>query len=99
MGMVYADVELINGVDLMDARRHMIGEDEVKRMSINILVDTASVMLAINENIQEQLQLPIVGKRKVPLANGHIEEYEIATNIELRFKNRSALCNALILPG
>ncbi len=68
-------------------------------MSINILVDTASVMLAINENIQEQLQLPVVGKRKVQLANGHIEEYEVATNVELRFKNRSTLCNALVLPG
>ena len=99
MGMVYADVELINGVDLMDARRQIIGEDEVKKMSVNILVDTGSVMLVINENIQEQLQLPIVGKRKVQMANGHIAEYDVATNIELRFKNRSALCSALVLPG
>ena len=99
MGMVYADIEIINGVDLMDARRHIIGEDEVKHMSINILVDTGSVMLAINENIQEQLQLPIIGKRKVQLANGHIGEYDVAGNVEIRFKNRTASCNALVLPG
>jgi clan AA aspartic protease len=56
-------------------------------------------MLAINENIQEQLQLPIVEKRKVQLANGHIGEYDVVTSVEVRFKNRRTLCNAIVLPG
>jgi clan AA aspartic protease len=99
MGLVYADIELINAFDLEQARRHMIGEEEVKRMPVNILIDTGSYMLAINENIQEQLQLPIVEKRKVQLANSHIEEYDVASQIEVRFKNRRALCNAIVLPG
>jgi clan AA aspartic protease len=99
MGMIYADVELINGIDLNDAQRHMIAEEEVKRMHVNILVDTGCIMLAINENIQEQLQLPIIEKRKVQLANGHIGEYDVAGNVELRFKNRRSLCNAIVLLG
>ena len=99
MGLVYADVELINGIDLADAKRHMIGEDEIKRMSINILVDTGSYMLAINENIQEQLQLPIVEKRKAQLANGHIVECDVVAPVELRFKNRATTCRAMVLPG
>lgn len=33
-------------------------------MAVNILVDTGSYMLAINENIQEQLQLPVVDSKK-----------------------------------
>ena len=97
--MIYADVELINGFDIELARRHMIGDDEVKTMHVNILVDTAGVMLAINENIQEQLQLPIVEKRKVQLANGHIAEYDVVSQVELRFKNRRTICNAIVLPG
>ena len=56
-------------------------------------------MLAINENIQEQLQLPIVEKRKVELANGSIEEYDVVSQVELRFKNRRTICNAIVLPG
>lgn len=99
MGLIYADIEIINNDDLADLRRHRIGEDEVRRMHINILVDTGCVMLAINENIQEQLQLPIVEKRKVQLANGHIGEYEVVTSVEVRFKNRRPLCNAIVLPG
>ena len=70
MALVYADIELINADDLAFARRHIIGEEEIKRMPLNILVDMGSYMLAINELIQEQLQFPIVEKRKAKLATG-----------------------------
>ncbi len=99
MGLIYADIELINGFDLELARRHMIGEEEVKRMSLVALVDTGSYMLAINESIQEQLQFPIVEKRKAQLANGHIVECDVVSSVELRFKNRQTTCRAMILPG
>ncbi|NDC42368.1 MAG: hypothetical protein EBZ77_12605 [Chitinophagia bacterium] len=74
MGQVYAVVELINGEDFVLARRHVIGEDEIKRRPVTMLVNTGANMLAINESIQEQLQLPVVEKRKAVLANGHIVE-------------------------
>jgi clan AA aspartic protease len=99
MGLVYADVELINGYDLESARRYIIGEEEIKRMHVNILVDSGSIMLAINERIQEQWQLPIVEKGIMQLANGRIEEYDIVSKVELRFKNRRTMCNAVVLPG
>jgi clan AA aspartic protease len=99
VGPIYADIELINADDLAFARRHIIGEEEVKRMSVNILVDTGSYMLAINESIQEQLQFPVVEKRKAQLANGHIVECDVVSSVELRFKNRQTTCRAMILPG
>ncbi len=99
MGLVYADIELINGEDIVLARRGIINTDAIKRMRINALVDTGSYMLAINENIQEQLQLPIVEKRKAQLANGHIVEYDVVAPIEIRFKNRRSTCSAMVLPA
>jgi clan AA aspartic protease len=99
MGMIYAEIELINGGDLEMARRHFIGEEEVKRMPISALVDTGSYMLCINQSIQEQLQFPIVEKRKAQLANGEIVQCDVVTNVEVRFKNRRTICNAMILPG
>ncbi len=99
MGLVYADIELINGEDIVLARRGIINTDEIKRMRINALVDTGSYMLAINENIQEQLQLPVVEKRKAQLANGHIAEYDVVAPIEIRFKNRRSTCSAMVMPG
>jgi clan AA aspartic protease len=99
MGLVYADVELINGEDISFARRNIISEDEIKRMHVNILVDTGPYMLAINENIQEQLKFPVVEKRKAQLANGHIVECDVVSHVELKFKNRRTMCNAMVLPG
>ena len=45
MGLVYADIELINAVDFENAKRHIIGEDEVKSMKLNVLVDSGAYMM------------------------------------------------------
>ena len=99
MGLVYADIELINADDLALVRRHIIGEEEVKRMDVKMLVDTGSVYMCINESVMEQLQLPVVEKRKGQLADGRIVEYEVAGPIEVRFKNRRCVVEAMVLPG
>jgi clan AA aspartic protease len=99
MGLVYAEIELINGGDIELARRGYIDKDEIKRMFVTVLVDTGSYMLAINENIQEQLQLPVVEKRKGQLATGEIVECEVVAPVEIKFKNRRCSCSAMVLPG
>jgi len=99
MGLVYADIELINGDDLAYVRRGDMDLDEVRRIHVNILVDTGSISLAINENIQEYLQFPVLEKRKAQLANGHIVECDVVGPVELRFKNRQCTCRAMVLPG
>ena len=99
MGLIYADIELLNDDDLAMVRRKLMDNDEVKRMRVNMLVDTGSIYMCINENIQEQLQLPVQEKRKGQLANGHIVEYDVVGPVEVRFKNRRCSVNALVLPG
>ena len=99
MGFVYADITLINGEDLVLARRHIIGQEEIKEMTVSMLVDSGAYSLCINESIQEQLQLPFFEKRKAQMANGSIEEYDVVGPLEVKFKNRRTTCNALVLPG
>lgn len=99
MGLIHAEIELINGGDLELARRNFINEDEIKRMKVTALVDTGSLNLAINENIQEQLQLPVVDTRKAQLADGSIIACDVVAPVEVRFKNRSTTCRAMVLPG
>ena len=96
MGLVYADIELINGDDLALARRNVIGQEEIKRMSVSALVDTGAYMLCINENIQEQLQLPVVEQRKAQMADGSIVEYNVVAPVEIKFKNRRSTCSAMV---
>ena len=99
MGLVYAEIELINAGDLELARRYFIGEDEIKRMWVTGLVDTGSYMLCINESIQAQMQFPVMEKRIGQMANGDRIECDVVSQVEVRFKNRRTICNAMILPG
>lgn len=99
MGVIYAEITLINAIDLGLAKRHMIGEEEVKSITVNMLVDTGSVYMCINENVQAQLQLSVVEKRKGQLADGRIVEYDVVGPIEVRFKNRRCVVDAMVLPG
>ncbi len=97
--MVYADIELINEDDLALVRRNMLDKDEVKRMRLEMLVDSGAYMMAVNETIQEQLDLPFIEKRKVQMANSSVVEYDVVGPVKVKFKNRTAICNAFVLPG
>jgi clan AA aspartic protease len=99
MGLVYADITLINGEELILAKTNIIGEEEIKHMTVNMLVDNGAYMMAINESIQEQLQLPVKEKRKAQMADGSINEYEVVGPIEVKFKNRRCSIDAMVLPG
>ena len=99
MGLVYADIELINTTDVELARRHYIAEDEIKKIKLNMLVDSGAYMMAINDTIQSQLELPFIEKRKVQVADGRIVEYDVVGPVNVKFANRKATCNAFVLPG
>ena len=99
MGLIYADIELINANDIAFAKRYIIGEDEIKRLHLNMLVDTGAYNLCINQSIQAQLELPFIEKRKGQLANGSVEEYDFVGPVVIKFKNRQTVCNALVLQG
>lgn len=99
MGLVYADIELVNAVDMENAKRHIIGAEEVKRMRLNMLSDSGAYMMAINETIQEQLGLPFIDKRKAQMASGSVAEYDVVDPVRVHFANRTAICNAFVLPG
>jgi len=83
MGVVYADITLINAGDLEMAKRHIIGEDEVKQMTVRMLVDSGAYMMGINETIQEQLNLSFIEKRKAMLADGSVQDTDLTEAINI----------------
>jgi predicted aspartyl protease len=85
MAIVQAPITFINGDDLSLVRRKMMDPDEVKQMTVNMLVDTGAINLCINESVQEQMQFPVVDKRKAQLANGSIIECNMVGSVEVRF--------------
>ena len=99
MGLTYAEIELINAGDKECVRRGYMDIDEVRRIRVNALVDSGAYLMAINENIQEILQLPVVGKERQFLANGQVVEYDVVSQLEVRFGDYSTVCRAVLLPG
>ncbi len=97
--MVYADIKLINAVDLGMSKRHLIGEEEVREMAVNMVVDSGAYMMTINETIQQQLGLLFIEKRKSVMADGSVIEHNVVGPIVVKFENRTAVCNAVVLQG
>ncbi len=81
------------------AKRHIIGEEEIKKVRTSMLVDTGSLYMCINEAVQEQLQLTVMEKRPGKLADGRIIQLDVVGPIEVRFKNRRCVVDAMVLPG
>ena len=99
MGLVYADIKLVNSGDITLARRGYIKETEIKSMTVKMLVDSGAYMLTINENIKNQLGLPVSGNQEAKLADDSIIKFEVVGPVEVIFKNRSTSTRAAVLPG
>ena len=97
--MVYAEIELINQADLIAAEKNQLGLEEVKHMQVKMLVDSGSILLAINESIQEYLQLPLAYRQRFRLAQDQAEEMDVVGPVQVKFRNRISICNAILLPG
>ncbi len=99
MGMVHADIELINAFDIESVRRGHMDQDEIRQATVKVLVDSGAFMLAINEHIKEMLGLYVEGKERAVLANGEVVYYDVVSTVRIKFGNRTCTCDAIVLPG
>lgn len=99
MGLVHANISIINAEDMILAKKGYLPEDQVRSMEVEFLVDTGAYMLAINATIAKQLGLPVIETRPAELANGEIIECDVVGPIEVRYANRRSTQCAMVLPG
>ncbi len=96
MGLTYAEIELINSVDLELVRRGLMTDDQVRRVSVTALVDSGATLMSIPPSVREQLGLSILGEGDAELADGSVVSFDLAGPIEIRFANRRAVVEALV---
>lgn len=100
MGLVYADITLINARDQFRAEDGLIKNEEIRKVDITALVDSGAFMLCINVEIQTQLGLKkVIEERPATLADGSVKHYPVVGPVILKFANRQTTTNALVLPG
>jgi len=99
MGLVYAEIELIRGADIVLSQEGQLPADRIRRLKVNALVDSGAYMLAINQQIKTQLDLRKVGEQVAELADGTQTRLEIVGPVDVQFENRSTTVRAMVLPG
>lgn len=97
MGLTHANVMLQNTGDVALCRRNMIGEDEIRSLEINCLVDTSAMTMVINEEIRQALGLPIIGERLSQLPDGRKMVLPLAGPIDIWYEDRLSTTNAVVM--
>lgn len=99
MSLVYAEIDITSIDDIVLHRHGFLNESEIRRANITALVDSGAYMLSINENLKNQLGLPVIEKQFVTLADESTIEVEVVGPVEVRFENRRTSVDAVVLPG
>ena len=99
MGLVYENITLKNTLDVLNSRRGIINESDIREINVRAMVDTGAETLVINEEMRLELGLETEGQRQVSLANDAYETCIITEPVMVYWKNRSSVTRALVLQG
>ena len=99
MGYVHAEIELTNEGDVEMNYRGLLPENEIRRVTTRALVDSGAWDLVINEEVQRRLNLRVLGKQTVRLADETLLEVDIVGPVRLHFEDRSTILDAVVLPA
>ena len=99
MGEVRTEVTLVNIGDHEVANRGYIPQEQVRRLTVNAVVDTGAWTLVINEAIREKLGLRVEETLDTTVAGGGKVPSQVTEEVRICWKNRKASCEAVVLPG
>jgi Retroviral aspartyl protease. len=97
MGPVNTQITLKNIRDIYKAEEGIIKEPEIRKATINVMVDTGATMLVINEQLFKQLGLGVTGERKISFANDATEICKLTEAMEINWEDRSITMQALVV--
>jgi clan AA aspartic protease len=99
MGYVYAEIELTNEDDVVLHRHGIRLESEIKKLKCMALVDSGAWDLVINEEVQHQLDLPVIDRQAVAMADETVIDVDVVGPVEIRFENKTTIVSAVVMPG
>ncbi len=98
MGLVYADIELVNFADESLYEDGYLPKEKIRSVPVKAMADSGAIRLAINENVRAALGLRIRSRMTATLADGTAKEFDIAGPVKIRFKERDCITQAFVLP-
>jgi clan AA aspartic protease len=98
MGEVRINITIKNHEDILLADRNIIGNNEIRSVTLDALVDTGAVMTLLPQDAVEALGLRNVDKVIVALANDQKIEMGVTNSILIEVGKRRMVTDALIGP-
>jgi clan AA aspartic protease len=98
MGETRVDITLKNVTDEIRFKDGIISEKDIRSVEVKALVDTGAVSIVINEDICQKLGLRIEEMRFATLAGGGKVNCKITEGVRICWKDRDAICQAVVLP-
>ena len=96
MGHVNTQITLKNIRDIFKAKDGIIKEPEIRQATVDVMVDTGSTTLIINEKLFQQLGLSAMGEREITFANDEKAVCKLTEPIEIHWKDRFVAMSALV---
>ena len=98
MGEIHVDIELENLRDRNLFEGGLLQESDVRRAGVRAVADTGAVMLALPEDVVDQLGVPVVDSAAFTYADGRRGELPIAGPVTIRIGNRSTVARCVVVP-
>ncbi len=99
MGRVAVDVAITNAADQVLAEAGHLPADQVRRATIEGIVDTGAAMLVLPESAASQLGLPKTGVTSVRYADHRTASRDIVGLVRLELLGRTSVFDAVVEPG
>ena len=100
MGKVMTHLKLTNDADAQYAQRGLIQPSEVRRATVEALVDTGATMLVLPEDLVAALGLPHrPNPRRTKLADGTVIAIPWVGGVLIEILGREMTCDALVMPA
>jgi clan AA aspartic protease len=99
MGTFKEEITLENIQDRGLANLGYIKESQIRALKVEAMPDTGAWTLVINEEVREKLGLIIEETSESTLADGKADTYDVTTGVKIRWKNRSTVLPAVVVPN
>ena len=99
MGEIRSNVTLENTGDRIEVERGHAQEADIRRETVDGVVDTGAVSLVLPQNVVEQLGLAAQGTAFVTYADERRDERPLAGPVTVRIGNRAMITNCVVGPA
>jgi clan AA aspartic protease len=99
MGQVVTEITLANVKDEGKAEDGIISINDVRKVTVQAIVDTGAMTLIITEELYKKLGLTQKEEKIANLADGRKVSCIVTRPVSIYWKNRSTVVEAVVVPG